>query len=182
MTTKSSPTRRSLDQRLRRLHQTHCSLDEVQRRLRHSRGFSLIELMVVVLIVSILAGIAVPSYLSSIRVSRRTDAKTALLDLAAREERYFATNNGSYTNSLSALGYSSSTVGNGYYYIQTPITVGAGSTSAVATFSITALPVATGPQSKDLLCTSFTITNTGLQTAGGNDVNANVNCWNGSNQ
>ena len=181
MMTTSSPTQRRLDPTQRRLHHNPRRPDPVQCIPRHSRGFSLIELMVVVLIVSILAGIAVPSYMSHIRQSRRTDAKAALLDLAAREERYFATNNGQYTSSLSALGYSSSTVGNGYYTVAVT-NVTAGSTTAVATFTITATPVPTGPQSKDTLCTSFTITNTGAQSALGSDVNASVNCWNGSNQ
>jgi len=50
-----------------------------------SRGFTLVELMVVIVIASILMAIAIPSYKNSIRKSRRTDAKTALLDLAGRE-------------------------------------------------------------------------------------------------
>ena len=57
-----------------------------------SRGFTLVELMVVIVIASILMAIAVPSYKNSIRKSRRTDAKTALLDLAGREERFNSTN------------------------------------------------------------------------------------------
>ena len=55
---------------------------------RRNRGFTLIELMVVVVIATILLGIAVPSYMSQVRQSRRTEAKTALLDLAGREERF----------------------------------------------------------------------------------------------
>ena len=58
---------------------------------QHSRGMTLIELMIVVVIVSILASIAVPSYIQQVRKSRRVQAKTALLDLAGREERYFST-------------------------------------------------------------------------------------------
>ena len=54
------------------------------------RGFTLIELMVVVVIATILVGIAVPSYMSQMRKSRRTDAKTALLELAGREERFLS--------------------------------------------------------------------------------------------
>lgn len=158
--------------------------NRAKRSPRHSRGFSLIELMVVVLIVTILAGIAVPSYLSSVRQSRRTDAKSALLDLASREERWFATNNGTYTNVVGNLGYSGTwpvVVGSGYYEILTP-TVTAGTTTAVATFSITAVPVPGSDQAKDLACQSFNITSTGAQTATGTDVNPNTNCWNGSNQ
>jgi type IV pilus assembly protein PilE len=156
-----------------------------KRSTRHTSGFSLIELMIVVVIVSILAAIAVPSYLSSIRQSRRTDAKSALLDLAAREERWFATNNGTYTTVATNLGYSGTwpvVVGSGYYQIQQP-TVTTGSTTAVATFTITAVPVPGSDQAnKDLACTSFTIDNTGKQSATGSDVNPSINCWNGGNQ
>ena len=45
-------------------------------------GFTLIELMVTVAIVGILATIAATSYQSQVMKSRRTDARTALLDLA----------------------------------------------------------------------------------------------------
>ena len=67
-------------------------------------GFTLIELMIAVAIVGILVRLAYPAYTKSVMKSRRADAKTALLDLAAREERYLATAN-SYTNTATALGY-----------------------------------------------------------------------------
>ena len=181
MITTSSQTQHSLDRTRCPLEETRRRLSLKQRPLKHSRGFSLIELMVVVLIVGILAGIAVPSYLSSIRQSRRTDAKAALLDLAAREERYFATNNGAYTSTLSNLGYSSNIVGNGYYQVAVT-SVTTGTTTQAAAFTLTATPAPGSPQLKDAPCTSFTLTNTGVQGAGGSDVNAAVNCWNGSNQ
>ena len=61
-------------------------------------GFTLIELMVVVAIATILFAIAIPSYVTYIRQSRRTEAKTAVLDLAGREERYLSTNPTAYTD------------------------------------------------------------------------------------
>ncbi|TLY92132.1 MAG: prepilin-type N-terminal cleavage/methylation domain-containing protein, partial [Gammaproteobacteria bacterium] len=45
-------------------------------------GFTLVELMVVVAIATILFAIAVPSYITYVRQSRRTEARTAVLDLA----------------------------------------------------------------------------------------------------
>ena len=74
-------------------------------RLSRLRGFTLVELMIVVVIVAILAGIAVPSYMSSVRKTRRADAKTALLDLAGREERYLTTNPAGYSTVPADLGY-----------------------------------------------------------------------------
>ena len=52
-------------------------------RMSRSAGFTLIELMVVVIIATILLSIAIPAYTSQIRKSRRTEARTAVLDLAS---------------------------------------------------------------------------------------------------
>ena len=62
---------------------------------RHARvgGFTLIELMVVVAIVAILVGIALPSYQDSVRKGRRGQAKADLVELAQRVERWRTVNN-----------------------------------------------------------------------------------------
>jgi type IV pilus assembly protein PilE len=57
------------------------------RRLGVTAGFTLIELMVTLAIAAILLSIVVPTYQAQVRKSRRTEAKTAILDFAAREER-----------------------------------------------------------------------------------------------
>jgi type IV pilus assembly protein PilE len=135
-------------------------------------GFTLVELMVVITIATILTVIAVPAYTSQMRKSRRTEAKTALLDLAGREERYMATN-GVYTSAGTALGYpvdtwTTTTTSSGNYNIAVSnvvaATAGTATTSGTAaTFLITAT-VATGkPQAKDTQCSAFTIDNTGNQ-------------------
>ena len=56
---------------------------------RHSpsvRGFTLVELMIVIVIVAILLAVALPSYQNSVQKGRRADAKAALLDVANRQE------------------------------------------------------------------------------------------------
>src|SRR5213080_4186197 len=68
-------------------------------------GFTLVELMVVVAIATILFAIAVPSYITYVRQSRRTEARTAALDLAGREERFFSTNGAAYAGAANQLGY-----------------------------------------------------------------------------
>lgn len=62
--------------------------------MRTSRGFTLIELMIVAAIVAILAIIAIPSYLTYTRQSRRASAESTLQQIALLEERYRADNTG----------------------------------------------------------------------------------------
>jgi type IV pilus assembly protein PilE len=133
------------------------------------RGFSLIELMVAVGIAGILLAIAVPGYNAYIRRSHRTDARSALLDLAGRQERYYNTNGNTYTINLTNLGYnaggaSTLTVGNGYY----SVTVAPPNGGTILTgYKITAVPV-TPDQLKDTNCLYFYLDNTGQQKAGAN--------------
>ena len=155
---------------------THACLSKLALapRSARARGFTLIELMITVVIVAILASIAFPLYLHQIRESRRTDARSALSDLASREERYYAINN-AYTNVATNLGYTSwpQTVGSGYYQIAQP-TIASATTTAPASFSITATPIAGKGQDQDADCTSFTVTSTGQESATGN---SSSTCW-----
>jgi type IV pilus assembly protein PilE len=149
------------------------------------RGFSLIELVVAMLIIAILAAIAVPAYSNYTRKAHRTEAKSAVLDIASLEERYFSTNN-VYSAQPSDMGFATGTavpftVGSGYYQItvlsKTDATAPANATSAgtPATFTITATVTPGSDQAKDAGCQSFTITSQGLQTNTGTDTAAN--CW-----
>ena len=150
-------------------------------RARGQRGFTLIELVIAMVIASILAAIAIPSYSSYIQKSRRTEAKSALLNMASLEERFFSTNN-TYSSTPSDLGYATGLavpfpVGNNYYNI-TALTVTAAvapvnatSAGTPATYSITASPI--NSQVADSGCTSFTITSGGVQTSTG----SSTTCW-----
>lgn len=70
---------------------------------RSMRGMTLVEILIVLVIMSILTAIVLPSYQGSIRKSGRTAAKGALMDVAMRQEQYFI-NNKSYATALAGLG------------------------------------------------------------------------------
>lgn len=154
---------------------------------RPTAGFTLIELMIVVVIATILVAIAIPMYEHQIQESRRTEAKTALLDLAGREQRYFSVQN-TFTTSFVDLGYAtgapppSVTVGSGYYSVTVSVPAAApdpqAANIAAPSFSFTATPVAGSPQANDTACASFTVDSIGYQSAqnsGGSDNTAT--CW-----
>jgi len=63
------------------------------------RGFSLIELMIVVMIIGILAAFAYPSYQRYVQETRRTDGQAALMRVMQAQERYF-TRTGTYSTDL----------------------------------------------------------------------------------
>lgn len=144
------------------------------------RGFTLIELTVTMLVAAILFAVAVPTYTNSVRKSRRTDARSALLDVAGREERFMSTNT-AYTNLQANLGYAASgtatitslPIGSGYYTltVTSPDTTQAGVTN-----SFLATATAIGKQTSDV-CATLSINQLGQQTATGTDPNPNTDCW-----
>ncbi|MFW1857043.1 type IV pilin protein [Acinetobacter defluvii] len=56
--------------------------------IKNMKGFTLVELMIVVTIVAILAAIAYPSYQEYVRRTKRVDTQTQMMDIAARLQRY----------------------------------------------------------------------------------------------
>lgn len=143
-----------------------------------TRGFTLIELMITVTIAAVLMSIAFPLYLHQIRESRRTDARSALLDLASREERYYSMQN-AYSSTATDLGYTAwpQTVGSGYYQISQPTNINAATAAAPATFTLTATPIAGKGQDKDTDCQTFTVTQTGQETSTGASGDTSAICW-----
>ncbi|HTX25021.1 MAG TPA: type IV pilin protein [Steroidobacteraceae bacterium] len=154
----------------------------LHRRSIRSAGFTLIELMVVVVILAIVIAIAVPTYTSQVQQSRRTEARTAALDLASREEKYFSTAN-SYSFDPTQLGYAA--VGSGadfpqstgnYYQITvdvpSPNWVGSG-----PSFLVIVTPATGSSQNNDIACGKFEVDQTGNQTAYTSSGTQNNTCW-----
>lgn len=143
-----------------------------------SRGFTLIELMVTVAIVAILSTIAAETYSSQVQKSRRTDARSALLDLAGREEKLYSVTNG-YSAVPSDVGYPGTVAGQsftvGSLYYQVTIATTNAVPGAPATYTITAVPVPGGLQANDTQCTSLSVNQLGVQSSTGTATTAI--CW-----
>lgn len=127
-----------------------------------SRGFTLIELMIVIAIVAILTAIAVPLYTNQVEKTRRADAVSSLMATAQQLERCF-TRNSDYTNASCPSGTFPS---EDEFY---EITV----TSTSTTYDLTAAPQ--GSQSGDD-CASFELDHLGNR----NSTGTADRCW-GSN-
>ena len=120
------------------------------------RGFTLIELMIVVAIVAILATIAYPSFIGSIRKSRRAEAIESITKIQQAEERW-RSNNSAYTKTFSELGITSSTTSNGYYELS--VDVPTDEKAAASEYTITAKAI--GSQAADIKCPKFSMKVTG---------------------
>jgi len=157
----------------------HCALGQASK-AKMQRGFTLIELMVVIVIIGILAGIAVPAYNSSVQKSRRTDAKNGLLDLATREEKFYSVTN-NYSSQMSDLypgqtgtSLTTQTSGTAYYTLSVPtVTAASGASATAAYFQATAVPISGTAQANDA-CGTFTIDSNGVTSNTGNTA---TNCW-----
>ena len=153
-------------------------------RFRLTRGFTLVELLIVVTIVGLLAVIAVPSYTNYIVRAKRQAASQLLLTVASRQEQFFMDNK-TYAGGLDQLGYANETFGiddNGeivaydaasarYVFL-----VEAGTTTAAGTvmaYSASATPVGE-QEERDAACAVLGIDNTGAKSASGPK---GIDCW-----
>jgi type IV pilus assembly protein PilE len=144
-------------------------------RVRHRTiaGFTLLELVIALAIVSVLAAIAYPAFKQRVVNGRRADGSTALLDLANRMEQYYANNNTFATATIaggtSTDVLSSSASNQGYYTL---------SITAQAKDTYTIKATRTGQQTNDTQCGDFTLTSAGVKAIVNNASGFTVaRCW-----
>ncbi len=132
-----------------------------QPRRPQPRGFTLIELMIVVAVIGVLAAVALPAFLDSIRKGRRADAVASLTQVQQAQERWRA-NRGSYadndqlsTAAPDGLGIDATTP-NGHYGL-------ALSDVGAAGYTVTATAKSGSLQASDSACQKLV-----LRLAGGN--------------
>ena len=132
-------------------------------------GFTMVELMIVVVIIAVLAAIALPSYRQYVLRANRTEATRYLSDIAARQERYYYSNN-HYTSTLADLS-AGSIVPRNYAFS----TVASAASVSPPTYAITATPI--GNQLRDdKKCLSISLNNVGIWHSTGTAAD-DPKCW-----
>jgi type IV pilus assembly protein PilE len=135
------------------------------------KGFTLVELMIVVAIVAILSAIAYPSYQEYVLRSRRTEAQSLLNEAAARQERWRA-QNGTYMTGNTAANIAQLRLPqvdrseNGFYTLGIAVVANDGGYTLTATRA--------GAQTADTRCGNFTLDATGRRGMSAGTVEA---CW-----
>jgi type IV pilus assembly protein PilE len=136
-------------------------------RMKKVNGFTLIEMMIVIAVLGILAAVAYPSYMEYVRKSNRTEAKTELMDVAARLQRCY-TSYARFDDDVNCAVYKDLTDGNGidtrgkHFYNITIAALAGGSTRT--TYELTAVAVKS-PQTADTAngCEVLTLAHTGIR-------------------
>jgi len=139
------------------------------------RGFTLIEVMIVVAIVAILAAIAYPSYTDHVARSRRSDAKGALLEISQWLERQFT-----LSNSYDLMADRTTVIDNARLIASAPrgaatpyYDISFNRAPTANTYTLQAIPRANMNNDR---CGTFLLSHTGAKTISGGTSSA-ADCW-----
>ncbi len=143
---------------------------------KKARGFTLLELMIVVAVIAILATLAFYNYSRYVFRAHRVDGKNVLMNISAAEERYY-TNFNKYTDSITAaapagLGFASGDSEKHGSDSVTYYTATVALTNVDQGYTLTGAPH--GGQLNDV-CKNLTLDNTG--TKGFSGAESNGSCW-----
>ena len=138
------------------------------------KGFTLLELMIVVVIIAILTTLAVYNYGRYGYRSRRSDAQDFLHQIASAEERYYSNHN-VYTTTLADIGITSNVSPRNYY----TVTAANGPTGDTSSYLLTATPQTGQPQAGDIWCSTLSLDSRGAKVPapGTAVVPGNGSCW-----
>ena len=135
---------------------------------RKQKGFTLVELLIAMMVMAILASVAYPSFMQSVRKSKRSDAQQLLTQAAGNLERFFAAN-GTYSTVLADVGLDEGLSDKGYY----KVVITAGPRGIGSSYVLTAKAVPGTMQAKDTGCTALQLDSLGVQLPDP----ATSDCW-----
>lgn len=131
--------------------------------MRKQAGFTLMELLIVIAIISILASIGYSSYSGFMVEARRGDAMATLMEASQLQEKYFLDNN-QYAGNRATLGIEKFTSG-GHY----KITIDSELNNGLWTHEVLAQPKSGGAQASDTTCANIRLYSDGRRTP--------TECW-----
>ncbi|HKY89902.1 MAG TPA: type IV pilin protein [Nevskiaceae bacterium] len=157
--------------------------------MKRARGFTLIELMIVVVVIGVLLAIGIPSYHAYTTRTHRALAKSSLTEIVSKQESWYADHKG-YATALSKLGYDADTLylstdqqllaassSNAVYKITlagepASTTCPPGGAAARSGFTVVAEPIEA--QADDTACGRLCVSSLGTRSASGSQGAA---CW-----